>query len=52
MSVSLLHSFTGQPTDGSTPSTGVIYLDGKLYGTSSSGGTGTDNKGTLFNTKK
>ena len=52
MSVSLLHSFTGQPIDGSNPSTGVIYLDGKLYGTSSSGGTGTDNKGTLFNTKK
>jgi uncharacterized repeat protein (TIGR03803 family) len=46
MSVSLLHSFTGQPTEGSNPNASVIYQDGKLYGTTYSGGT--DDKGTLF----
>ena len=49
MSESLLHSFTGQPTDGSTPYSGVIYLGGYLYGTTYMGTSGgSNNKGTLF----
>ena len=41
-----LYSFTGQPTDGSNPTAGVIYQSGKLYGTTYIGGS--SNKGTLF----
>ena len=41
-----LHSFTGTGTYGSTPNAGVIYQDGKLYGTTNLGGS--SNKGTLF----
>jgi len=40
-----LYSFTGQPTDGSTPYA-VIYQNGILYGATSGGGS--SNKGTLF----
>jgi len=46
MSVSLLHSFTGQPSNGANPYAGVIYEGGILYGTTEIGGT--SNKGTLF----
>ena len=44
--LSNVHIFTGQPTDGSQPQNGVIYESGILYGTTFNGGT--DDKGTLF----
>jgi uncharacterized repeat protein (TIGR03803 family) len=43
----VLHSFTGAPTDGQSPLAGLIQdLDGTLYGTTSLGGTA--NLGTVF----
>ena len=44
--LSNLHIFTGQPTDGSQPQNGVIYESGILYGTTFNGGT--NDEGTLF----
>jgi uncharacterized repeat protein (TIGR03803 family) len=44
--LSNVHIFTGQPTDGSQPQNSVIYESGILYGTTFNGGT--DDKGTLF----
>jgi len=44
--LSNVHIFTGQPTDGSQPQNGVIYESGILYGTTFNGGT--NDKGTLF----
>lgn len=34
----VLHSFKGAPKDGQNPDGGLIYVDGKLYGTTSGGG--------------
>ena len=46
-SFNTLHSFTGVGTDGANPYASVIYQDGVLYGTTYSGGGGS-NGGTLF----
>jgi uncharacterized repeat protein (TIGR03803 family) len=43
----ILHSFTGAPTDGQNPNAGLIQgLDGTLYGTTQFGGT--NSAGTIF----
>lgn len=34
----VLHSFKGAPKDGQNPDGGLIYVDGKLYGTTTGGG--------------
>jgi uncharacterized repeat protein (TIGR03803 family) len=34
----IVHSFKCAPSDGQNPDAGVIYVDGKLYGTTSGGG--------------
>jgi uncharacterized repeat protein (TIGR03803 family) len=34
----ILHSFKGAPKDGQNPDGGLIYADGKLYGTTTGGG--------------
>lgn len=34
----VLHSFKGTPKDGQNPDGGLIYVDGKLYGTTTGGG--------------
>lgn len=35
---SILHRFTGSPTDGALPESGLVVLNGALYGTTFSGG--------------
>ncbi len=48
---SVLHSFTGAPTDGSGPKTGLVMdTSGNLFGTTCSGGSGGD--GTIFELAK
>lgn len=42
----VLYSFGGYPTDGSDPSANMTVLDGKLYGTTATGGSA--NEGTVF----
>lgn len=42
---SVVHSFTGGNGDGSYPSASLIDVDGTLYGTTRSGGTGCDTNG-------
>lgn len=45
--ISILYSFKGSPSDGSSPFAGLVQAtDGKLYGATSGGGT--SNTGTLF----
>jgi len=34
----VLHSFEGAPKDGQNPDGGLVYVDGKLYGTTTGGG--------------
>jgi|HubBroStandDraft_4_1064222.scaffolds.fasta_scaffold00006_166 uncharacterized repeat protein (TIGR03803 family) len=42
----VLHSFTGKPSDGSSPTASLVKLNGTLYGTTTSGGAHDD--GTIF----
>lgn len=42
----VLHSFTGQPYDGASPSSELVDIHGTLYGTTNSGGANDD--GTVF----
>jgi uncharacterized repeat protein (TIGR03803 family) len=42
----VLHSFAGQPNDGSSPAAGLVDVNGTLYGTTTSGGKNGD--GTIF----
>jgi uncharacterized repeat protein (TIGR03803 family) len=37
---SVLYKFGGSPNDGATPTAGLLYVRGMLYGTTSNGGTG------------
>ncbi len=46
----VLHSFSGYPSDGDAPETGLISVNGTLYGTTYSGGASSDN-GTVFSVK-
>jgi uncharacterized repeat protein (TIGR03803 family) len=45
--LSVLHSF-GQSMDGMAPQSGVIYRDGRLYGTTATGGDSRARSGTVF----
>lgn len=42
----VLHSFAGQPSDGSNPTAGLVNVNGTLYGTTAGGGKNDD--GTVF----
>jgi uncharacterized repeat protein (TIGR03803 family) len=44
----VLYSFPARRFDGENPEAGLIVFDGLLYGTTSSGGTGFDDAGTVF----
>jgi uncharacterized repeat protein (TIGR03803 family) len=49
----VLYSFKGYPTDGSSPTAGLIYVHGSLYGTTEGGGNGNNSEcgdgcGTVF----
>jgi uncharacterized repeat protein (TIGR03803 family) len=47
----VLHDFSGYPNDGKWPSAGLLYVKGRLYGTTTAGGTvqyGKNGAGTVF----
>ena len=47
-SETVLHSFTGSPSDGDDPYAGLLDLNGTLYGTTYYGGSGNGGLGTVF----
>ena len=47
-SETVLHSFTGSPSDGDDPYAGLLDLHGTLYGTTYYGGSGDGGPGTVF----
>ena len=49
----MLYSFCSQPqrADGSLPTATLVQIGGRLYGTTETGGTGTESGGTIFSIK-